>query len=352
VVAVRPTVLGELAKHLGRVVDGEADTKISGVASLLQAGPEDLAFVRSATLAGQLAHSRAGALIAPDGVDTGALPAIRSPNPELDFARALAWLLRDRRPPPGIDPSAAVARSAVIDPSAFVGPGVVVGERVRIGARCALHAGAVVAADTHLGEECLVHSGAVIREQSEIRDRVWVHSGAVIGNEGYGYTLDESGRPLKIPQVGYVVLEDDVEIGAGTIVQRGSLDATRVRRNAKLGDLCVIGHNSDIGEDVLMIGHTAIAGSVRIGRGVVIMGQVAISGHLTIGEGALIGARSGIHKDVRAGARVYGTPGMEERAWHRSTAAFARLPQLLRRVRLLEQRSGVVPAPDDGDPEA
>ena len=351
-VAVRPTALGDLAKHLGRVVDGEADTVISGVASLLRAGPQDLAFVRSAALETQLTQSGAGALIAPPGLAAGGRAVIRSPQPELDFARALGWLLRDQRPAPGIDPSAAVAHTAEIHPSVFVGPQVVIGERARIGAESALHAGAVVAADAVLGEGCLVHPGAVIRERSAIGDRVWIHSGAVIGNEGYGYTLDETGRPLKVPQVGHVILEDDVEIGAGTIVQRGSLDATRIRRNAKLGDLCVIGHNSDIGEDVLMIGHTAVAGSVVIERGVVIMGQVAISHHLTVGEGALIGARSGIHKDVRAGARVYGAPGMEERAWHRSTAAFARLPQLFRRVRSLEQRTGVGAGHDDRDPDA
>ncbi len=353
-VAIRPTALGDVARHLGRELEGEADTTISGVTSLPNAGPGDLAFARSAALREQVAQSGAGALIAPEGLDVGGRAAIRSPFPERDFARALAWLTRDQRPSPGIDPTASVAPTASIDPSSFVGPHAVIGERVRVGGCSQLHAACVVGADVRIGEECIVHPGAVIREGSVIGDRVWIHAAAVIGNEGYGYTLDDQGRPFKIPQVGHVLLEDDVEIGAGTTVQRGSLDVTRIRRNAKIGDLCVIGHNSDVGEDVLMIGHTAIAGSVTIGRGVIIMGQVAISGHLTIGEGALIGARSGIHKDVKARARVYGTPGMEERAWHRSTAALTRLPELLRRVRALEQRVGPGVREDGGatDPDS
>ena len=219
-----------------------------------------------------------------------------------------------------------------------------------IGPGTQIHAGSVVGPGARIGRDCIVHPGAVIRDGAEVGDRVWIHASAVIGNEGYGYTFDTSGRPRKVPQVGRVVLEDDVEIGAGTTVQRGSLDATRIGRNAKIGDLCVIGHNSVVGEDVMMIGHTAIAGSVTIGRGAIIMGQVAISGHLTIGAGALIGARAGIHRDVRPKARVYGSPGVEERAWHRSTVAVSRLPELFRRVRELERRSVAGEGEDEPKP--
>ena len=346
-VQVPETSLGAIARQIDRAVEGDPATRISGVASVVSAGPGDLVFARASNFLQALAPGSGAAVIAPEGVDVGDRAALRSDHPELDFAAALEWMTRDWRPAPGVDPSASVAESAEIDPSAHIGPRVVVGERATIGPRTALHAGAVVGAGARLGSCCIVHPGAIVREGVWLGDRVWVHATAVIGNEGYGYTFDTTGRPRKVPQVGRVVLEDDVEIGAGTVIQRGSLDETRVGRNAKIGDLCVIGHNSSIGEDVMMIGHTAIAGSVTIERGAIIMGQVAISGHLTVGAGALIGARAGLHKDVRAGARVYGTPGVEERAWHRSTAAVSRLPELFRRVRELERQLGRDGGDDD-----
>lgn len=348
-VAVPPTSIAKVAKQLDREFEGEPDLEICGVASLVSASRGDLVFARAASFLEALAPESAAIVIAPVGVDVGGRAAIRSPHPELDFSRALEWLLRERRPPAGIDVSASVADSAELDPSASVGPRVVIAERVHVGARSELHAGATIGSDVVIGSDCIVHPGAVVREGARIGDRVWIHSNAVIGNEGYGYTFDESGRPSKIPQVGHVIVEDDAEIGAGTVVQRGSLDATRIAKNAKIGDLCVIGHNSEIGEDVMMIGHSAIAGSVCIERGVIIMGQVAIGGHLTIGAGALIGARAGIHKDVRPRARMYGVPGVEERAWHRSTAALGRLPELFRRVREIERKVGAGGDDDERD---
>lgn len=349
-VRVPETTLRAIAGQIDCPVEGDPDTRISGVASLVSAGPGDLVFARASNYLEALAPGAGAAVIAPGGVDVGPRAAMRSDQPELDFAVALEWMTRDWRPAPGVDPDATVAATAKIDPSAHVGPRAVVGDGAAIGAGTALHAGSVVCAGARVGTDCIVHPGAVIREGAEVGDRVWIHASAVIGNEGYGYTFDTTGRPRKIPQVGRVVLEDDVEIGAGTTVQRGSLDATRIGNNAKIGDLCVIGHNSVVGEDVMMIGHTAIAGSVTIGRGAIIMGQVAISGHLTIGAGALIGARAGIHKDVRPKARVYGTPGVEERAWHRSTAAVSRLPELFRRVRELERRSE--PGDSEDEPQS
>ncbi len=346
-VQVPETTLGEIAAQIDRPYEGDPETRISGVASLVSAGPGDLVYARASNLLDALAPGAGAAVIVPRGVDVGPRGALRSDQPELDFSAALAWMTRSWRPPPGIDPDATVAADAKIDASAHVGPRAVVGAAAVVGPGTALHAGSVLCAGAQIGRDCIVHSGAVIREGAEVGDRVWIHAAAVIGNEGYGYTFDGSGRPRKVPQVGRVVLEDDVEIGAGTTVQRGSLDETRIGRNAKIGDLCVIGHNSTVGEDVMMIGHTAIAGSVTIERGAIIMGQVAISGHLTIGAGALIGARAGIHKDVRPKARVYGTPGVEERAWHRSTAAVSRLPELFRRVRELERRAALEGDEDD-----
>ncbi len=337
-VHVPATTLREIAAHLECTVDGDPETRISGVASLVSAGPGDLVFARGSSYLEALAPGAGAAVIVPPGIEVGERAAVRSEQPELDFASALEWMTRDWRPEAGIDPDATVAGDASIDASAHVGPRAVVGARAVIGPGTQIHAGSVVGPGARIGRDCIVHPGAVIRDGAEVGDRVWIHASAVIGNEGYGYTFDTSGRPRKVPQVGRVVLEDDVEIGAGTTVQRGSLDATRIGRNAKIGDLCVIGHNSVVGEDVMMIGHTAIAGSVTIGRGAIIMGQVAISGHLTIGAGALIGARAGIHRDVRPKARVYGSPGVEERAWHRSTVAVSRLPELFRRVRELERR--------------
>jgi UDP-3-O-[3-hydroxymyristoyl] glucosamine N-acyltransferase len=333
--------LNELAAHLGREVEGDRDFEIEGVAGLESAGPGDLSFVRSERYADQLASSRAGAVIAPPGVAVGERPAIRSDDPGLDFSRAVRWILPEAPASPGIHPTAVVAEDARVDPLASIGAHCSVGAGASIGPRSALFAGVFVYDGATVGADCRIHSGCVLGRDTVVCDRVILHPGVVLGGDGFGYVGDGAGGLAKVPQVGRVVVEDDVEIGAGTTVDRGTLGDTRIGRGTKIDNLVQIGHNCTIGEQVIIVAQVGLAGSTTVERGAVIMGQAGAAGHLTIGEGAVVGPQSGLHKDVRAGTRVLGSPQREERGFHKVMAALTRLPELLRRVRAIERRLGM-----------
>jgi UDP-3-O-[3-hydroxymyristoyl] glucosamine N-acyltransferase len=333
--------VAELAEYLGRDWEGDGDRVISNAAALEEAGPGDLVFVRSKRFSLALAESRAGAVILPDDLDPGPIPAIRSPNPALDFARAVARLCPAATLPAGIASGAEISSAAQIDPTAAVGGGVVVGEGCVIGPRSIIHAGSVLYPNVKLGEDCLIHARVVLREDTLVGDRVVIQPGAVIGGDGFGFVPDESGLLHKIPQIGRVVIEDDVEIGANTTVDRATLAETRIRRGAKIDNLVQIAHNCDIGEDVVIAAQSGISGSTHLGRGAIVMAQVGVAGHLKIGPRAFLGARAGLHKDVAEGEQMFGTPQMEGRKWHRAMAALARLPEALQRLRKLERHLGL-----------
>ncbi len=341
--------LGELARRLGREVRGDAGVALHGAASLESAGPGDLSFVRSRRWARFVESTRAGALIVPAGVDPAGRPAIVSPDPGLDFARAVAWLVPERPPRPGVHPGAQVDPTAEIDPAASVGPGCVVGPRSRVGPGSVLYCNVTLYEDVSVGADCRLHAAAVLREGTRLGDRVILQPGVVLGGDGFGYAFAEDGSLEKVPQIGVVVIEDDVEIGANTTVDRATLGETRIRRGAKIDNLVQIAHNCDVGEGAVLVSQSGLAGSTRVGARAMLMAQSGAAGHLAIGERAFVGARAGLHKDVAPGARVWGAPQMEERAWHRAMAALARLPEALRRLRALEKRVGLrADEPDDG----
>jgi UDP-3-O-[3-hydroxymyristoyl] glucosamine N-acyltransferase len=331
--------LAELAEFLGCSVEGDASLEISGFSSLGQARSDELVFVRDVTHAPALVTSRGMAVIAPVGAEfeTGSRPILRSTRPAHDFSRSIKEFVPVFRPAEGVSVAAHVDGSASIDPTASIGPGAVVGPDCRVGARSIVAANAVLVANVSLGCDCWVHSGAVLREDTRVGDRVVLQPGVVLGADGFGVVADEKGRPVAMAQRGCVVVEDDVEIGANTTVDRATLDETRIRRGAKIDNLVQIAHNCDIGEDVLIVAQSGISGGTLVGRGAIIMAQAGATGHLRIGQGAFVGARAGLHRDVPDGARVYGAPATEEKSWHRSVAALKRLPDLLRRVRRLER---------------
>jgi UDP-3-O-[3-hydroxymyristoyl] glucosamine N-acyltransferase len=343
-----PIRFRELASRLGRPWEGDGDVWIRGVASLEEAGPEDLAFARSPRFAEALARSRAGGVVVSEGLEVGGRPLIRSPNPGLDFARAVRIVLPRVPPEPGVHPSAWVAPDAQLDPGASVGPFCVVGARSRIGPGSVLRAHVTLYEDVRIGADCELHAGVVLCEGTGLGDRVVLQPGVVLGADGFGYLRDEQGRAQAVPHVGRVVIEDDVEIGVHSVVDRSTLGETRIRRGAKIDNLVCIAHNCDVGEDVFIVAQSGLAGSTIVERGAILMAQVGASGHLTIGKNAFVGARGGVHKDVPPGVRVWGTPQMEERRWHRAMAALARLPDALRRLRAVERRLGL----RGGKPEA
>ena len=346
----RPIRIAELAAFLGDecVVEGDETLEVSGFASLGEAHSDELVFIRDQGHCAALQLSRGAAVLAPIGVhvdaaeehaDTkrAARPVLRSPQPSHDFSRLIKEFAPIPRPAVGVAVGAHVDSSASVDPTASIEPGAVVGPGCRVGARTVVAANATLTRQVTLGSDCWVHSGVVLREDTEVGNRVVLQSGVVLGADGFGYAPDADGHPVAIAQRGRVVIEDDVEIGANTTVDRATLDETRIRRGAKIDNLVQIGHNCDVGEDVLIVAQSGLSGGTVVARGAIIMAQSGTTGHLRVGERAFLGARAGVHRDVPDGARVFGSPAIEEQSWHRSVTALKRLPELLRRVRRLEK---------------
>jgi UDP-3-O-[3-hydroxymyristoyl] glucosamine N-acyltransferase len=310
---------------------------VRGVAGIEDAGPGDLAFLANPRYAAHLARTKASAVILAPGQET-TLPSLLSANPYLAFVRAVALLRPLPRPGPGVHPSAQVDATAALGPDVHVGAFVVVGPRTRVGARSVLHAHVALYEDVTLGEDCMLHSGVQVRERCRLGNRVVVQNGAVIGGDGFGFARDGEGRYHKFPQVGTVVIEDDVEIGALTAIDRAALGETRIGRGTKIDNLVQIGHSVTVGEDTVLAGQVGVAGSSRIGSRVTLAGQVGVAGHLTIGDGVVATAQTGIPSSVEPGTVVSGYPAIENRAWLRASAVFAKLPDLQRRLRELERR--------------
>jgi UDP-3-O-[3-hydroxymyristoyl] glucosamine N-acyltransferase len=335
--------LGEIARALGCELRGDGDVEIVAVSPLEEAAPGALTFLADARLAAKVAGTRASAIVlAPDAADV-ALPSLRAPHPYLAFVRAVELL----QPPaarrePGIHPTAVIAPNATLGPGAVVGAHVVVGERARIGRDATLHPNVTIYGDVIIGDDFTAHAGVVVREAVHIGDRVLLHAGAVIGSDGFGFLpLPDGNR--KIPQVGTVVLEDDVEIGANATVDRAALGSTVVARGAKIDNLVTVAHGCRVGPGSLLAAQVGLAGGTTLGARVMLGGQVGTAGHQTIGDGAQIAAKSGVSGDVPAGAVYGGIPAVEIRTWRRFVSAWLRLPELLRRVRRVERALGLEP---------
>lgn len=331
--------LGLLASRLGCALRGDGEVEVSRVAGIGEAGPGDLTFVSGARYAPQLATTRATAVIVPAGLETP-LPSLVSDNPYLAFARSVGILHPEPLLPPGVHPSAVVHPTSEVAADAHVGPLCVVGAGARVGARTVLHAHVVLYDAVEVGADCRLHSGVQVRERCRLGDRVIVQNNAVIGGDGFGFAKDADGRYQKIPQVGIVVVEDDVEIGALTAVDRAALHETRIGRGSKIDNLVQIGHSVAIGRDSVLAGQVGIAGSTTLGERVTLAGQVGVAGHLTLGAGVVATAQTGIPNSVEAGRVISGYPAIDNRDWLKASAVFAQLPELRKRVRELERRLG------------
>jgi UDP-3-O-[3-hydroxymyristoyl] glucosamine N-acyltransferase len=341
--------LGDIATALGATLEGDADVEIVDLAPIDDARPGTLTFLADRRLEPHLATTAAAAVLLATGGPPTTLPALRVEQPYLAFARALALFHPATRPPAGVHPTAVVAPDAVVGPNASIGARVVVGAGVVLGADAVLHPGVVLYPRVRVGDGFVAHAGAVVREDVVIGHRVVLHAGAVIGSDGFGFVPDPRGH-VKIPQVGTVVLEDDVEIGANATVDRATMGATVVGRGAKLDNLVMVGHGSRIGSGCLLAGQVGMAGSTTLGRFVMLGGQVGLAGHLTVGDGVQVAAQTGVDKDLAAG-KVYGSgfPPLEARQWRRVSAAIRRLPDLLQRLRAVERRLGIRGAAEEAE---
>jgi UDP-3-O-[3-hydroxymyristoyl] glucosamine N-acyltransferase len=332
--------LGDLAAALGCPLEGDAGIDVVRVAGLDRAGPGDLSFLANRRYARALATTRASGVIAAPDVTDAPCAVIRSEEPYVTYALAATMLAPPSRPPAGVHPTASVDRSAQVDPTASVGPFVVVSADARVGADVVLHAHVVIGEGAEIGAGSVVHAHVSIRERCRLGARVIVQDGAVIGSDGFGFATRRDGTHVKIPQVGPVVIEDDVEIGAGTTIDRPAVGETRIGAGTKIDNLVQIGHGVSLGRHVLLASQVGIAGSTALGDGVVFGGQVGVGGHLTIGDRVKAVGQSGITNSVEADRFVSGYPAIDNTEWRKASAVFRRLPDLRRRLLAVERRLG------------
>jgi UDP-3-O-[3-hydroxymyristoyl] glucosamine N-acyltransferase len=328
---------------LAEMVDGELlgdpEVSIRGVNELSAAGDGEITFITRSGQVEVAELSGAAAVVVPTAVQQLAKPAIRVKNPTLAITIIHHHFLRTPFVATGIHPHAHVGSGCRIPEAASIGPLAVLGKEVVLGERVVIGAGSVIGDDVCLGDDCLLHANVTIYPGSRIGSRVIIHSGAVIGSDGFGYATDGQGRHLKRPHVGRVEIEDDVEIGSGVCIDRGTFGTTRVGRGTKIDNLVHLGHNVTVGDHCLLVAQVGIAGSTSLGRNVLVGGQSAVAGHLRLGDGVMIAAKSGVHNHQPPGAVIAGIPAIPHKKWTKAVSAFQKLPQLIKDVRTLLKMS-------------
>ncbi|MBI5201513.1 MAG: UDP-3-O-(3-hydroxymyristoyl)glucosamine N-acyltransferase [Elusimicrobia bacterium] len=336
--------LGELAKATGGELEGDANYVVESGASLAEAGPKDVAFLENPKYAAQVSASKAGCVFLPKEakgkLQGGPANRIWTHEPKWGFAYILQDIeaRQNPKPAPGVSPKADVHPEArlgrdvsigaftVVEAGAMVGDGTVLGPQVYLGR------------NAKVGKECRIYPQVVIREDCVVGDRCIIHSGTVVGSDGYGYATDmKTGQHRKVPQVGNVVLENDVEIGSNVSIDRGNTGPTKIGAGTKIDNLVQLGHNVQTGRNCLIVSHVGIAGSTKLGNQVTLAGQVGIAGHLTIGDGAIVTAQTGVMTDLAPKAIVFGTPSRPHREAMKLQALFNRLPELFDTVKELSK---------------
>lgn len=331
--------LSEIASQLNCTIEGDPECEITGVAGLDEAGPTDLAFLSNPRYTPKLQTTHAAALILNQTASVNwTKPILRAPDAYLAFAQVLGLFYQPPDLAPGIHPTAVIAATAQLGQDVRIGAHVVIGDQALIGDRVTIHPNCTIYPGVKIGEDSYLHSNCVVREFVEIGPRCRLQNQVTLGSDGFGYARQANGSWYKIVQSGLVILEADVEIGAGTQIDRASIGETRIRRGAKIDNLVQIGHGSTVGEDTLLCAQVGLAGSTTVGNRVTLAGQVGVAGHLTIGDGVLATAQSGIPNSVEAGKRVSGYPAIENRQWLKASAIFPKLPDLLKQLHQLQER--------------
>jgi len=342
--------LSEVAGKLGCRLEGDGKVEITGVTGIDHAQPGQLTFFANRRYFPLLKTTRASAVLLAEGIvidrQAGAPPlaALRSANPYLAFAHAIELFYEPPRYAPGVHPTAVIAKSARIGEGAHIGPYCFVDEDVEIGPGAVLHSFVTIYRGTRIGGNFFAHAHSVVREFCQLGHRVTLQNGAVIGGDGLGFAKQADGTWYKMVQSGPAVLEDDVEVQANACVDRATVGETRIGRGSKLDDLVLVGHASQVGADTMLCGQVGLAGSTMVGNRCILAGNVGTAGHLTIGDGAVLTAKSGLSGDVPAGAMYSGYPSIDNRMWLKNSAALNRLPELLKRVRELEEEIAALKA--------
>jgi UDP-3-O-[3-hydroxymyristoyl] glucosamine N-acyltransferase len=330
--------LDVVAEVVGGVVIGDGSVEITGVAGIREAGPGDLTFLANPRYEPYLEQTLAAAIIVADDHKDFRRPLIQNPNPYLAFLKAVRFFQgEENRPTAGIHPSAVVAADAFIDPTASIGPNAVVEAGARIGPMAWIGPGCYIGSGASIGRETRLHPNVTLSGECAIGERVLVHSGTVIGSDGFGFVRDGDAY-RKFPQIGNVVIEDDVEIGACVTIDRATTGTTRIGQGSKIDNLVQIAHNVQVGRNCIIVAQVGISGSTTIGDEAVLAGQVGIVGHIEIGAGAQVGAKSGVSKSVKPGERIFGYPALPVIQAKRIEASLRHLPELIQTVRTLKRR--------------
>jgi len=331
--------LSDIALKIGAELIGP-DLVVTGLATLEEPRPDALTFITSKKYAKKLASCPCPAAIAPPGTTSESHSLLVKADPHLGFALAMRLFYMDhQRPAPEISASATIAARAQIGERVYIGPKAYIGEEAHIGPNCVIHPGVYIGDRVRIGEDCHVYPNAVIQHDVLIGNRVAIYAGAIIGSDGFGYARNGE-KYAKIPQAGIVVVEDDVEIGAGTTIDRATLGETRIGTGTIIDNLVQIAHNCRIGPGSILCAQVGLAGSTTLGSNVVLAGQVGIAGHLTIGDGSIVQAQSGVPGDLPAGSIVFGYPARDVKLARRIQAIINRLPDYIERLRDVEKAVG------------
>lgn len=335
--------LQELAEHLGGVVRGDSAHAVNGLAPLEAATADKITFLANPRYAAKVQETGAGAVLMAAGGESYGRNVIEVKNPYLAFAKLLTLFYVQKHPVLGVSPQANIGSNVSLGNDVSIYPGVTVADGVTLGDRCVIHPGVVLYAGVTVGEDTVIHANVTVRERCCIGKRCVLQPGAVIGSDGFGYAPDGTGY-YPIPQIGIVVLDDDVEIGANSCIDRAALETTRIRRGTKLDNLVQIAHNCQIGEDCMIVSQVGISGSTKIGNHVTLAGQVGVAGHLSIGDNVMVGAQSGVPGSLAANSGYSGSPAIPHKEWLKSMAVVAKLPEMRKSVSALEKRIAEIEA--------
>lgn len=330
--------LKDIAEELSGRVDGDGDVEITGVSTLEAAKRGDISFLTNSKYLSAAKKTEASAIIVGEDCPPLGLPFVRHQNPYLAFAKTIEIFHKPPAKRPAIHPTAVIADSATLGKNVSVGAFSMIGENVSIGdnveikERCTIHDLA------RIGSGSLLHSGVVIREGVVIGRRCIFQNNCVVGSDGFGYARQEDGTWYKIYQAGIVIIEDDVEVGAGSTIDRATLGATRIARGTKIDNLVQVGHGSTVGEDTLLCAQVGLAGSTRVGKSVILAGQVGVAGHLTIGDGVIATAQTGIANSIEPNKMISGSPSYDHKTWLKTSSLNAKLPLMYKSLRELEKQ--------------
>ncbi len=329
--------LRELAELVGGTLLGDGEIEISGVGSLDEAQPGEITFIANVKYLRKLETTKASAILVSREVPAAGKPLVLTANPQLAFAKILTLFYGKPYQPKGIDPNAYISPTARLGKDLTVYPHVYIGDRCQIGDRVTLYPNVFVGEGTFIGEDSILFPNVTLYPESIIGKRVILHAGVIIGADGFGY-VKEGTKNVKIPQLGRVVIEDDVEIGANSTIDRGTLGQTIIRKGVKIDNLVQIAHNVEIGEDSIIVAQVGIAGSTKLGKNVILAGQVGVIDHLEIGDNVMVGAQSGVGQNLPPNQVFSGTPAFPHREWLRAVNLFQKLPEMKRTLIDIETR--------------